>query len=263
MANSHRSRSGKKRNLRRELGLVKLILSPFQLEVALLYRRGFGRDAIAAALGVSPGTVKVVLRQIRSRLGSDWQHNAEYVWPEETPRVLAEAPTVPAPDAGSEQPEVRWFTADELLAGKVPQWRRIYFTGLQRFWLKPVLDRLEDAEALKFLAAEKDEIFAPPWLSLVHHRRRVRSAVYRVRDAQAVFNGVAGFLQAGLHERAVEVLARIETARGLRGPWRKFDLPGRDEICALLREAFGEAGKRVAVRVAELAVLCAPHGEDA
>ncbi|MBC7347463.1 MAG: hypothetical protein H5U00_08445 [Clostridia bacterium] len=58
-------------------------MSSLELEVARLIRFGFGRRAVAAALGVSPGTVKAVQREVRRKLGPGWENNAEYVWPDE------------------------------------------------------------------------------------------------------------------------------------------------------------------------------------
>lgn len=248
---------GKRNNLRCDLRCVRLLLTPFQFEVATLHRRGFSRSALAAALGVSPGTVKVVLREIRSRLGPGWQRNPEYVWPEDRSGHQAAECATPSAAARQGEEEMRSFAAEQLPAGEVPQGRRLEFTGLQRFWLKPVLDRLEEEGALRLLSAGREGAFAPPWLVVAYHRRSVRPAVYKARDAEVVLEKVTGFLEAGLPARAAEVLERIETAKGLRGPWRKCELPGRSEIAALLREAFGEAGARAATQLEKLTLASA------
>lgn len=231
------------------LKLVRLLLSPLELEVAQLSRLGFSRTAVAAALGISPGTVRVVLRLVRWKLGPGWQRNGDYAWPEDEVRPLAGVRrSGAAGEDGAGQAEAGAPVAGGAAAGAALELGRLEFTGLQRFWLKPVLDRLVEERALKLLTARSEGAFAPPWLPLVYHRRLIRSAVYRIGDPEAVFAEMAGFVETGLPERAAWVLERIETAKSLRAPWRKPELPGRDEVAALLREAFGEAGERAADR---------------
>jgi DNA-binding CsgD family transcriptional regulator len=228
------------------LKFVRLLLSPFELEVAQLSRRGFSRSGVAAVLGVSHWSVKVALRMIREKLGADWQKDQDYVWPEDEGRLSEDVHTHDAPSTGGTtdaQVEI------PVWGGTLPEGNKIEFTGLQRFWLKPVLDRLVEEGVLKLVVALKEEVFAPSWLPIVYHRKRVRPAVYAVRDREAVSTAIASFLEKTLPERAARVLEQLDTGRGLQSPWRKSELPGRDEIIAFLREAFGEAGERAAARM--------------
>lgn len=119
-------------------------------------------------------------------------------------------------------------------------------TGLQRFWLKPALDGLADAGAIRLRASLRDGAFAPPWLPIVYHRGGITSAVYALRDGAAVAAELTGHLAEGLPQRAAEVAERLAAVRRLRGVGPRPELPGPGEIAALLREAFGAAGERAA-----------------
>lgn len=129
---------------------------------------------------------------------------------------------------------------------------RLELTGLQRFWLKPALDGLAAAGAVRLQASRRDGAFTPPWLPIVYHRGRVSSAVYAVREGEAVAAALTGYLAEGLPQRAAEVAERLAAARRLRGVGPRPELPGPGEIAALLREAFGEAGERAAGRALDI-----------
>lgn len=60
------------------------ILSPRELEVAMLTRIRVGRNGIAGALGISVNSVKTMLRRIKNKLGEDWLDNPGIAWPTTT-----------------------------------------------------------------------------------------------------------------------------------------------------------------------------------
>lgn len=252
---------------------LKRVLSPFELEVAELARAGYGRNGIAAVLGISPGTVKVVLRQIRWKLGEDWRVNPHLVWPNQGEDALAtaEGALATAQTTGMEEAAIpaaavavaadpepdgamdRWQQearegrrlAALMLVQSTPTRTLLKVSGLQRFFLKPLLSALEGEGHLRLLAADRNEVFAPPWLPIVNRgRRAVRAASYLVRNEARVRSGLQEYFSVGLTTYVQALLERLRTARSLAGSWRRVDLPDAEEMWSLVRKGFNLTGER-------------------
>lgn len=257
---------------RRMLKLGKA-LSPFEMEIAALAKAGYGRNGIAAALGISPGTVKVVLRQIRWKLGEGWRDNPSFAWPSQAsgPAKHEQASTlegaVSAAEAAATQAAPAATAAESELAEGVGCWERearegrrlaalllvqsaprrtiLKVSGGQRFFLKPLLSALEAEGHLRLLAADRSEVFDPPWLPIVNRgRKAVRAANYLVRNEARVKDALQEYFSAGLAGYLRGLLERLATARSLAGYWRRVNLPGPQEMWELVYETFCLNGER-------------------
>lgn len=249
---------------------VGKILSPFEREVAALARAGYGRSGIAAALGISPGTVKVVLRQIRWKLGENWREHPWLGEPvQECGPTNGEGAPLPEATLGFAEAAAAQEASETVTAGPAPgeatvRWEQearegrrlaslilvcartrtiLKVSGSQRFFLKPVLATLEAEGHLRLLAADRNDVFDPPWLPIVNRgRKAVRAARYLVRDDARVRAALEEYFSAGLAFYVQGLLQRLATARSLAGYWRRVNLPGAREMWGDVRKAFGLSG---------------------
>lgn len=247
--------------------LIHIILSPFEQEVAELARAGYGRNGIAAALGISSGTVKVVLRQIRWKLGDDWQNNPSWIWPGHEYDSPATANESSISTAESDMPveenaagyiaaalfepddkEGRWLKETQagrhlaalLLIQGGPRKHLLKVSGLQRFLLRPALLDMEEKGYIRLLAADRNDLFSPPWLPIVHRgRRSIRAATYLVRNEVRVREGFDDFMRNGFQLYVENIMELIGTARQVASKWRKTSFPDVDDLKCMIDEAFG------------------------
>jgi len=248
-------------------------LSPFESEIAALARAGYTKSGIAAALGIAPGTVKAVLRDIRRKLGPNWRETLLPGGPgeegaaadDEAQPWLSAVPAGPQASAtaeGTQDPSAGWepagSAATERYEREAREGRRLAalllvrsqgrpvlkVSGSQRFFLRPLLAALEAEGCLRLFATDRHDVFDPPWLAIVNRgRRAVRAAAYLVRDEARVRAALEQYLEAGLVDYVESLIERVAATRGLMARWRRGNLPTSAEIWDRVREAFGGGGK--------------------
>ncbi|MCR4420650.1 MAG: LuxR C-terminal-related transcriptional regulator [Clostridia bacterium] len=255
-----------------EEALRRMGLTNLERRIIELAQAGLGRNAIAAALGISVSTVKTLRRRIRWKVGyvesfvsrdlpampkdDAPSHHAE---PEVGQGRSADHPEGRGPGETAEGTDGRSASASELakmaaggrrLAALILVYSRrdgvlLKVTGVQRLWLQPVLTRLQTEGRIRLLAVDREDVYAPVWLPIVTRgRRAVRGAYYRVREGgqQVVLAAIADYLyRGGLRDTFENAWQRLwETARILGGGCTS--IPTRGELLAIVGEAFGLEG---------------------
>lgn len=229
--------------------IAKTILSPREMDVAMLARLSLGRNAISQTLGLSANSVKTILKRIEAKLGPHWKQNSRILWPE--PDAVTAGETAATEGTNHEddfengyyhrlerelrrQWEGRRLSMRLLLARNRAGRDVLHVTSSQRFWLRPVLAELEDRKYLKLLAVDWNETFAPAWLPLVYRgRTEVRAADYATDDARHVTSCINNYLQHRLHDYILGLNTKLEEVRRATRHKYKSAVPELTELTAL------------------------------
>ena len=226
---------------------AKTILSERELDVAMLARINTGRNAISGILGISVNSVKTLLKRIENKLGPNWRHNSNIVWPAPENKYFE---NVAAKEIDLDEFENGYYHRLEremkrqrkarqtsfllLLNQSHPNKDILHVGSAQRFWLRSVLTELEDRKHIKLLSVDWNETFAPPWLPLVNRgRKEIRAADYVTYSESYVTNYIRNYIEHDLQEYVLEVNRKLKEVRQVM---RKDNdrLPGLQELLAMV-----------------------------
>lgn len=229
--------------------IAKTTLSPGEMDVALLARLNLGRNAISQTLGLSPNSVKTILRRIEAKLGSHWSQNQHILWPE--PDGVTAGETVATGGIGyADDFENGYYHRLERELRRQWEGRRIsmrllltrnragrdilHVTSSQRFWLRPVLAELEDRKYLKLLVVDWNETFAPAWLPVISRgRKEIRAADYATDHSRHVTASINNYLEHRLRDYIVELHTKLEEVRNTTRHQHKSAVPDLTELTTL------------------------------